>query len=1559
MTGESPDPSTAKDQEELASSNDSQKTHYISNSTSDTEEVSVGSSNIDYAPDGTIHISPEGNTTSIPPPHEYGNTEPESGNNLRLFNNVEEGSHTAELEEAPRVTPGSEAAAASDVRHQEEDPGLEMGRPTISLNDDKHHDTSALDDISEYTAGRTSKTVPASFKENAIGSSDEASGQSPSGESFPEGIRIYHLHEGPEERTVVDVVAVHGLGGHVEHTWKHPENDMWLRDPKPGGPEWGRNARIMAFGYQTQGSRIFTIAENLLSDLSDNRMRERVEYSSLRDPPSSRANLYKQEKRRSIVFIGHCLGGIIIKAALAHAHNHRSQFKNIIESTRAIVFFATPHHGSSRENWLHYIDSLEGVINIERRILDELCTWSQELVTRTAGFSNIASRLDITTFYATGVIYGRNRILNFLRKVVHEGSARLGLLEERVASLNASHQDICRFRLTDDNYRRVSKRLHNIIRSVKANSLKTSLGYSQLREDCINSLETYKSRDVYHNHEALAATTWKWIQSQGNFKLWHQQPSGIFLLSGELGYNKSILTERIAPRLLNGNMQAIVFDAWTPDQQQNEAKIIQTLLRSALKRRESFIEDLEIIERYQELSNGANERVEWPCNVLRELLNSLLFYECREPTYVIIDARHEAAERYVSGIVELLRKATSQTNRFNFKVLVTFRHDNLRLLFPSETKHVSLDCVEGLGRTIFQWILFAKEPLRLDELRVGVNLGRRESNSPILRDFEIKAREACHELIYCDGDFVYVVDPPSTRDYLIEKIISASNQGGPMAVQKSSHSAIARRCLEYLTSQPPYDDRGSTEPFGKYAMQYWSTHTNEAPDGLGDLVRKLAIHENASYYCCESRKARGIPNSKDLRVLHIASELGHEIVVDELKTSKDLNSRDDCGRTPLLLAIMNGHKAVVEVLLKQPGIDVNKEDDETFTALSLAAKNGQDTICRLLLDKRADANKKTNGLKPVYIAALHGHENVVSILIGATENGPDNGIDPTFLHLAAREGSKKAVVIFLKESPKDIETADSEGRTPLYLAMQENRPQVASLLATELHKRGTEINDMRTKKGQTLLSLALEKGSPRATDLLLAFGADANGRDSSGDFPLHVAVKGVFDDVKLVLDYGGSVNQTNRSGKTPLHVAAGCQNSAVEIIEFLIERNADVTARDANGDTPLHAAAGTGGIQVVQVLLNHGGYAVNARNRSGQTPLHKAASGKYAQVVRTLIMYGANLELQDYQGRTPLHAATVEKESNETIKILLRAGANKEARDYQDQTAKHIAEKGDSAQVVLELRAGIPPIPENDEEWHMQACISLQNPPFFPKWNEEALSRCEVAAQRVKVVMQEYNVNSCYIPALFKLTRYNIVILCDNSRSIETYGRQNLLETTLLRIAEITADLTGTGASVRFLNGRSEWNDLNVQDIKKKVNEGGIMYFSNTRLGSRLDKLVIKPMHLNPKCQKPIMTIIITDGKPHGEPESTLQRKILEYKRHTKADRKSIFLFSQVGSDAAGTAFLKEVERDNGIKDMVFCSQEKLDELLERAKGAESDVDKRYASLLIELFSAAVANRIG
>ncbi|WGJ62752.1 ankyrin repeat domain-containing protein [Wolbachia endosymbiont of Frankliniella intonsa] len=76
-------------------------------------------------------------------------------------------------------------------------------------------------------------------------------------------------------------------------------------------------------------------------------------------------------------------------------------------------------------------------------------------------------------------------------------------------------------------------------------------------------------------------------------------------------------------------------------------------------------------------------------------------------------------------------------------------------------------------------------------------------------------------------------------------------------------------------------------------------------------------------------------------------------------------------RDPLSVAIKNGHKKIVELLLSIEGINVNIGDKIGNTPLHIAAITGRKEIARLLLAKGADANiKNLSGDTPLQIAEI-------------------------------------------------------------------------------------------------------------------------------------------------------------------------------------------------------------------------------------------------------------------------------------------------------------------------------------------------------------------------------------------------------------------------------------------------------------------------------------------------------------------------------------------------------------------------------------------------------------
>ena len=78
--------------------------------------------------------------------------------------------------------------------------------------------------------------------------------------------------------------------------------------------------------------------------------------------------------------------------------------------------------------------------------------------------------------------------------------------------------------------------------------------------------------------------------------------------------------------------------------------------------------------------------------------------------------------------------------------------------------------------------------------------------------------------------------------------------------------------------------------------------------------------------------------------------------------------------------------------------------------------------------------------------------------------------------------------------------------------------------------------------------------------------------------------------------------------------------------------------KNNKGRTPLHLAAMWGYIRVIQYLLDRGAD-INARDNKGYTPLHYAAEGCETRAVKLLLRRGADPTARNAEGKTPADVA--------------------------------------------------------------------------------------------------------------------------------------------------------------------------------------------------------------------------------------------------------------------------------------------------------------------------------
>ena len=129
------------------------------------------------------------------------------------------------------------------------------------------------------------------------------------------------------------------------------------------------------------------------------------------------------------------------------------------------------------------------------------------------------------------------------------------------------------------------------------------------------------------------------------------------------------------------------------------------------------------------------------------------------------------------------------------------------------------------------------------------------------------------------------------------------------------------------------------------------------------------------------------------------------------------NARDAEQRPALLLAAMNGHGAVVELLLQYQA-QVNLTDAQRNTALTMASARGFVEIVEALLRARANVNAANGvGETPLIIAARNGHTRVVEALLrgGADVNQADfTGRTPLAAAERSNSAHKRAVIEALR-----------------------------------------------------------------------------------------------------------------------------------------------------------------------------------------------------------------------------------------------------------------------------------------------------------------------------------------------------------------------------------------------------------------------------------------------------------------------------------------------------------------------------------------------------------------
>jgi uncharacterized protein len=190
---------------------------------------------------------------------------------------------------------------------------------------------------------------------------------------------------------------------------------------------------------------------------------------------------------------------------------------------------------------------------------------------------------------------------------------------------------------------------------------------------------------------------------------------------------------------------------------------------------------------------------------------------------------------------------------------------------------------------------------------------------------------------------------------------------------------------------------------------------------------------------------------------------------------------------------------------------------------------------------------------------------------------------------------------------------------------------------------------------------AAARGDVAAVQALLAAGASVHAADAQGRTALIAAA--YADQVavaELLIVAGADVNRKDRTQQSAYLIPTA--DGGLDFLKLTLAHGADVHSTDSYNGTGLIRAADRGHVEIIQELLKTD-INLDHVNRLGWTALLEAiilgdGGPRHTQVVRLLVESGADVNLADSQGVTPLAHAQRQGYA-EIAAILQDAGARK------------------------------------------------------------------------------------------------------------------------------------------------------------------------------------------------------------------------------------------------------------------------------------------------------------
>ncbi|XP_028403348.1 uncharacterized protein LOC114526043 isoform X2 [Dendronephthya gigantea] len=235
----------------------------------------------------------------------------------------------------------------------------------------------------------------------------------------------------------------------------------------------------------------------------------------------------------------------------------------------------------------------------------------------------------------------------------------------------------------------------------------------------------------------------------------------------------------------------------------------------------------------------------------------------------------------------------------------------------------------------------------------------------------------------------------------------------------------------------------------------------------------------------------------------------------------------------------------------------------------------------------------------------------------------------------------------LLEAGADIDAVDDDGNSPLHVMCYGEEGKDAKLDCIEILLRSNPLLTTRNKKGMLAIHCCALQGRVDVIELLLRFDTKQLLRkelcleNQDAPSPLFLAVANNHMDCGCWFSHNRFSFFDGEADKLLEKIILGelpCNHLLA--VTFLLDHNASAGYVGVEGNTPLHHVAGNPDLSDILQLLMDREADVNALNEDGVTPLFLATQNSCIYNASLLIGKGASMKLKNPQGLTAVDFVT-------------------------------------------------------------------------------------------------------------------------------------------------------------------------------------------------------------------------------------------------------------------------------------------------------------------------------